>query len=224
MNSSETAFVSRQEDGFSLRWFTPVTEARLCGHATLASAHVLYETGLMDRKEPIRFHTLSGSLTAICAADWIHVDLPAEVPYPCVLPEQLAESLGIVRLVFAGRNHLDYLIAVDTAEQVRNLRPDFSRLAKAIPAGGVIVTGPSDQPEYDYVCRYFDPGEGIDEDPVTGSAHCCLGPYWKKILAKNTMAARQLSVRGGFLHVSTIGDRVVLSGQAITIWRGEMAV
>ncbi|MBP2666112.1 MAG: phenazine biosynthesis protein PhzF family [Firmicutes bacterium] len=224
MNLSETAFVCRQEDGFSLRWFTPLTEVSLCGHATLASAHVLYETGRMDRKEPIHFHTLSGPLTAICTADWIHVDLPAEVPYPCKLPEQLAESLGIVRMVYAGRNRLDYLIAVDSAEQVRNLRPDFSRLAEAIPASGVIVTSLSDQTEYDYVCRYFDPGEGLDEDPVTGSAHCCLGPYWGKLLRKETLTAGQLSARGGLLHVSTVGDRVVLSGQAATILRGEMVV
>ena len=224
MNLSETAFVYRQEDGFSLRWFTPVTEARLCGHATLASAHVLYETGLMDRSEPIRFHTLSGLLTAISASDWLHIDLPSEAPFPCELPEQLAESLGINRFVYAGQNRLDYLIAVDSAAQVRNLQPDFSRLAKVLPARGVIVTGPSDQPDCDYVCRYFDPGEGIAEDPVTGSAHCCLGPYWKQILRKDTMAARQLSARGGFLHVSPIGDRVVLSGQAVTIWRGERFV
>ena len=224
MNSSETAFVCRQEDGFLLRWFTPVTEARLCGHATLASAHVLYETGLMDRSEPIRFHTLSGLLRAIRASDWLHIDLPSEAPCPCEFPDQLAESLGIARLVYAGRNRLDYLIAVDSAEQVRNLQPDFAWLAKVLPDSGVIVTSPSDQPEYDYVCRYFDPGEGIDEDPVTGSAHCCLGPYWKKILVKDTMAARQLSPRGGFLHVSPIGERVILSGQAVTIWRGEMFV
>ena len=149
MNSSETAFVCRQEDGFLLRWFTPVTEARLCGHATLASAHVLYETGLMDRSEPIRFHTLSGLLRAIRASDWLHIDLPSEAPYPCELPDQLAESLGISRLVYAGRNRLDYLIAVDSAEQVRNLQPDFARLAKVLSDSGVIVTGPSDQPEYD---------------------------------------------------------------------------
>jgi PhzF family phenazine biosynthesis protein len=224
MNLSETAFVYRQEDGFSLRWFTPLTEVSLCGHATLASAHVLYETGLMDRREPIRFHTLSGLLTALCTADWLHIDLPAEVPNPCELPEGLAESLGLSRLVYTGRNRLDYLIAVDSVEHVRSLSPNFPRLAKVLPTRGVIVTAPADQTEYDYVCRYFDPAAGIDEDPVTGSAHCCLGPYWKRILLKDTMKARQLSARGGFLHVSAIDDRVVLSGQAVTIWRGEMVL
>ena len=224
MNVSETAFVYRQMDGFSLRWFTPVKEVKLCGHATLASAHVLYETGLLHRNKPITFHTLSGELQAISVAEWLHIDLPAEPPESAAFPKCLTEALGIGTPVFTGKNRLDYMVALHSATEVRSLQPDFSLLAKAIPSSGVIVTSLSDVPEYDYICRYFDPGEGIDEDPVTGSAHCCLGPYWKKITSRDTLVAQQASRRGGVLHVTPGDNRVILSGQAVTVWKGELTI
>lgn len=220
---SETAFIGRLATGFSLRWFTPVTEVKLCGHATLASAHLLFEAGIVSRQIPIVFHTASGRLTAIHCGDWLHIDLPAAPARPCTLPAGLLAALGLKSVVFAGKNQLDYSLVVDSAEAVRALRPNFPSLAGSLPAHGVMVSSRTDQAGFDYVCRYFDPAEGIDEDPVTGSAHCCLGPYWQQTLGKDSLSACQLSERGGLLQVSPVGARVVLSGQAQTVWQKNIA-
>lgn len=220
MNLSETAFLTRREDGFNLRWFTPVTEVALCGHATLASAHVLWETGLISSHEQARFHTLSGLLTAERQEDWIQLDFPATPAAPAAPPPGLAEVLG-AKPVFAGKNKFDYLIELENEEQVRQLKPDC-RLLAGIPARGVIVTSRSQNSEFDFISRFFAPAAGIDEDPVTGSAHCCLGPFWSERLQKNDMLAYQASRRGGVMKVGVRHNRVLLGGQAITVLRGEL--
>lgn len=220
MNLSETAFLIRREDGFNLRWFTPVTEVALCGHATLASAHVLWETGLISSHEQARFHTLSGLLTAERQEDWIQLDFPATPAAPAAAPPGLAEALG-AKPVFAGKNKFDYLIELENEEQVRQLKPDC-RLLAGIPARGVIVTSRSQNSEFDFISRFFAPAAGIDEDPVTGSAHCCLGPFWSERLHKTDMLAYQASRRGGVMKVGVRHNRVLLGGQAITVLRGEL--
>ncbi len=220
MNLSETAFLTRREDGFNLRWFTPVTEVALCGHATLASAHVLWETGLISSHEQARFHTLSGLLTAERQEDWIQLDFPATPAAPAAAPPGLAEALG-AKPVFAGKNKFDFLIELENEEQVRQLKPDC-RLLAGIPARGVIVTSRSQNSEFDFISRFFAPAAGIDEDPVTGSAHCCLGPFWSERLQKTDMLAYQASRRGGVMKVGVRHNRVLLGGQAITVLRGEL--
>ncbi|KAA0227022.1 PhzF family phenazine biosynthesis protein [candidate division KSB1 bacterium] len=220
MNLSETAFLTRREDGFNLRWFTPVTEVALCGHATLASAHVLWETGLISSHEQARFHTLSGLLTAERQEDWIQLDFPTTPAAPAAAPPGLAEALG-AKPVFAGKNKFDYLIELENEEQVRQLKPDC-RLLAGIPARGVIVTSRSQNSEFDFISRFFAPAAGIDEDPVTGSAHCCLGPFWSERLQKTDMLAYQASRRGGVMKVGVRHNRVLLGGQAITVLRGEL--
>lgn len=221
MNLSETAFLRKQQDGFDLRWFTPTVEVDLCGHATLASAHILWETGLVPAKEQARFQTRSGLLTAERKKDWIELNFPATPDQPVPLPSGLVEALG-VRPKYTGKSKFDYLVEVDMEEDVRNLKPDFS-LLRAMQVRGVIVTSRATSPGYDFVSRFFAPGAGIDEDPVTGSAHCCLGPFWSKRLNKNELIAYQASKRGGTVRVRVSGERVYLSGQAITILRGELA-
>ncbi len=222
MNLSETAFLLRQEDGFSLRWFTPAVEVDLCGHATLASAHILWETGLLDADEPARFWTRSGLLTAQRQGSWIEMNFPAEPAEPADAPPELAAALGIEPR-FVGRNRLDYLVEVDSEEAVRAMQPDFD-LLRAMPIRGVIVTSRAASPEYDFVSRFFGPAVGIHEDPVTGSAHCCLGPFWRDRLGQEEFVAYQASARGGIVRVRVRGDRVLLGGQAVTIWRGELIV
>ena len=221
MNLSETAFLVKVADGYHLRWFTPAAEVTLCGHATLGSAHVLFEDGLLAPDETARFQTLSGLLTAEKRGDWIWLDFPAKpderVAEP---PAELVAALGVTP-AYVGKNGLDYVVEVASAEIVRNLAPDISALAKA-PARGVIVTARSDDPAYDFVSRFFAPAVGVAEDPVTGSAHCCLTPYWAKRLGKSEMVGYQASARGGVVKVALVGDRVRLGGQAVTTLRGEL--
>jgi PhzF family phenazine biosynthesis protein len=220
MNLSETAFLWRLEEGFSLRWFTPAVEVELCGHATLASAHILWETRTLARRREARFHTLSGLLTATRGADGIEMNFPATPEEPAgVLPE-LIDSLG-VEPRYVGRSIFDYLVEVGSEEEVTNLKPDFV-LLRQIPIRGVMVTSRASSPGFDFVSRFFAPGVGIDEDPVTGSSHCCLGPYWANKLAKGEMVAYQASARGGTLRVRVDGDRVYIGGQAVTVLRGEL--
>ena len=220
MNLSETAFVLRQSDGFSLRWFTPRVEVKLCGHATLASAHILYETGIVKAGEEIRFHTLSDLLSATRRGDWIELDFPAKRLDAGDAPPELLNALG-VKPQYVAENQGRYLIQVDSEETVRGLKPDFARL-RAMPGRCVIVTSRSDSSEYDFVSRYFAPWIGIDEDPVTGSSHSYLATFWSAQLGKCAFTARQLSARGGVLRVRLDGERVHLSGQAVTILRGEL--
>jgi PhzF family phenazine biosynthesis protein len=220
MNLSETAFLDKREDGYNLRWFTPSVEIALCGHATLASAHVLWETGQLDGDEEARFHTKSGLLTAKRRGEWIELDFPATPAAPAPLPDGLAEALG-VEPQYVGRNAFDYLIEVESEEALRAIKPDFTRL-KSLGVRGVIVTSPSASARYDFVSRFFAPGSGVDEDPVTGSAHCCLGPFWAERLGRKELTAYQASSRGGIVRVRPSGDRVYLGGQAVTVLRGEL--
>jgi PhzF family phenazine biosynthesis protein len=220
MNLSETAFLLWQEDGFRLRWFTPAIEVDLCGHATLASAHVLWTEGHLPTGAPARFHTRSGVLTAEQRGDWIELDFPATPEEPAAAPADLAAALG-VSLQYVGRNRFDYLVTVDAEETLRAMRPDFTRL-RQLPVRGIIVTSRADAPEYDFVSRFFAPGSGIDEDPVTGSAHCCLGPFWAERLGKSDLVGYQASARGGIVRVGLRGERVRLGGQAVTVLRGTL--
>jgi PhzF family phenazine biosynthesis protein len=222
MNLSETAFLLRGQDGYALRWFTPKTEVALCGHATLASAHVLWEAGELAPGDIARFHTASGLLTARRMDDGIELNFPATPPSPAALPAGLAEALGVTAK-YAGLSRFDYLIAVDEEETVRALKPDFPAL-RALPVRGVMVTARAMTPGYDFVSRFFAPGAGVDEDPVTGSAHCCLAPYWSQQLGKMEMSAYQASARGGSIRLRLDGDRVYLAGRATTILRGELYI
>jgi predicted PhzF superfamily epimerase YddE/YHI9/GNAT superfamily N-acetyltransferase len=219
INLSETAYLERVEDGFRLRWFTPAMEVDLCGHATLASAHVLWEEGHLGADRPARFYTRSGVLTASRINGWIAMDLPALAETPAEPPPGLVEAVG-VKPAYVGRSRFDYLLEVQSETIVREAKPDFSRLAQ-VEARGVILTSRSAD-EYDFVSRFFAPRAGVQEDPVTGSAHCCLGPYWKKRLKKDDFKAYQASLRGGEVKIKVQGERVVLSGQAVTVLRGEL--
>lgn len=220
MNLSETAFLHKQVDGFNLCWFTPATEVDLCGHATLASAYILWEMGYLQPKEQARFHTRSGLLTAKYDSDWIELDFPAKVPTKLdASTDDLIKAVGATPK-YVGKNQMDYLLELDSEETVRNLKPNFS-LLKTLPVRGVIVTSKATE-EYDFVSRFFAPGVGIDEDPVTGSAHCCLAPYWRDRLGKDDFIAYQASARGGVIKVSCRGERVLLSGQAVLVLKGEL--
>jgi PhzF family phenazine biosynthesis protein len=220
MNLSETAFVHAIESGWSLRWFTPVSEVRLCGHATLASAFTLWETGVLRPEEEGRFHTLSGWLTCRREGEWIAMDFPAANPELCEPPKGLGDALGCA-IVATASNNTDYLVEVADEAKLREMRPNFSALAN-LPVRGVIVTCRSANPEFDFVSRFFAPAVGVNEDPVTGSAHCALGPYWQRKLGKNEFAAYQASARGGLVKVSVQGERVTLRGQAVMMSRVEL--
>jgi PhzF family phenazine biosynthesis protein len=220
MNLSETAFLWKLEEGFSLRWFTPAVEVELCGHATLASAHILWEIGLLAPEEPARFHTLSGLLTATKGARGIEMNFPATPEAPAGAPPELIEALG-VEPRYVGRNIFDYLVEVGSEKMVRSLRPNLA-LLREVPTRGVIVTGLASSPGFDFVSRFFAPRVGVDEDPVTGSSHCCLGPFWAGRLGKSEMVAYQASERGGTVRVRVDGDRVYIGGQAVTVLRGEL--
>jgi PhzF family phenazine biosynthesis protein len=232
MNHAETAFLikcgANNQDGYNLRWFTPGGEVDLCGHATLASAHYLWETATLRPDEEARFHTRSGLLTAerllIDGAAWIELDFPSE-PVAAATPEGLAAMLG-AEPVFVGRNRMDYLAELNDESTVRSLRPDFKRieaLSTEANLRGIIVTAPGAGGEADVVSRCFFPRFHIDEDPVTGSAHCALAPYWIPRLGKQEIVAYQASTRGGWLRLRLAGDRVKLRGQAVTTLRGELA-
>jgi PhzF family phenazine biosynthesis protein len=220
MNLSETAFVRPLEDRFELRWFTPAVEVDLCGHATLASAHVLWSEGIVDDSASIRFETKSGELECVRRGELIEMDFPATPATPLEPDHNLAEALGVVPS-WLGGSKFDRLVLVDSTEVLRSLRPDLAHLLD-LPVRGVIVTSPSDDPDFDFLSRFFAPAVGVDEDPVTGSAHCCLGPYWSERLGKTELMAFQASARGGAVHVRVAGDRVILGGNAVTVLRGEL--
>jgi PhzF family phenazine biosynthesis protein len=220
MNLSETAFVLARMDGYDLRWFTPAVEVDLCGHATLASAHILWEQGLLEGRDPARFHTRSGLLTAERRGREIVLDFPATPEEPAEPPEDLLDALG-VEATYTGKSKFDYLIEVPSEAVLRRLEPDFPRI-KQLPVRGVMVTSRSDAAGVDFVSRFFAPAAGINEDPVTGSAHCCLGPFWQHRLGKDALVAVQASARGGTLQVRIAGDRVLIGGPAVTVWRGEL--
>ncbi len=238
MNLSETAFLTPHAgDGFDLRWFTPAVEVALCGHATLASAHVLWESGMLGRTDPARFHTASGVLTATRAGDGIEMDFPAKPVTEAKPAVGLVEALG-VKPVFVGRNAFDYFVEVASEDEVRGAQPDHGRLG-TIEVRGVVLTsrpargaaaaargerrsGNGRSGACDFVSRFFAPGSGVPEDPVTGSAHCALAPYWAAKLGRTAMTGRQLSQRVGIVRVRVDGDRVMLGGHAITVMKGVL--
>lgn len=219
MNLSETAFLLEEGDAWRLRWFTPAVEVDLCGHATLASAHMLWEEERLPDDATARFLTRSGLLTARRDGEWIELDFPATPPEPAAAPDGLAEALG-ASPVWVGRSRFDLIVELETEMEVRRLRPDISALAR-LPARGIIVTALATSGP-DFVSRFFGPAVGVDEDPVTGSAHCALTPMWADRLGRRTMTAFQASARGGTVRVELAGDRVRLAGRTRTILRGEL--
>ena len=220
MNLSETAFVHAIDGGFALRWFTPTLEVDLCGHATLASAFALWETGDIPRGEQARFLTRSGWLHCRESNGWIEMDFPAKPCVPFTIPNDLERALDCAP-VFAGSNGMDYLVELSSAAEVRALRPDSAAISR-LPCRGVIVTARADSPEFDFVSRFFAPAAGIDEDPVTGSAHCALGPYWAAKFGRNDLVGFQASRRGGIVRLRVDGAHVMLSGQAVMMGRMEL--
>ena len=222
VNHAETAFLLREGAGYRLRWFTPAVEVDLCGHATLASAHFLWDTGSLGRNQEARFQTRSGELRASPNGDWIALDFPATPPEPCNQPEGLLQALGLSEGEIR-RTRFDYLVVMADPGGLRRLSPDL-RALREFPVRGVIVTAPSDHPEADFLSRFFGPQSGVDEDPVTGSAHCALAPFWAGRLGRNGLVGYQASSRGGYVKVEANGERVRLSGQAVTTIRGTLAV
>lgn len=220
MNLSETAFLQRENGAYRLRWFTPTTEVDLCGHATLASAHVLWQDGHLQPGATAEFSTRSGRLSAARSGDWIMLDFPAIQTVSAPPPAGLLEGLKL-KTVAVGRNVLDYLVELESADLVRALEPDFNQLQR-VAARGVIVTAASDDPRFDFISRFFAPAFGVNEDPVTGSAHCALGPYWGPRLSKSELTGFQASRRGGIVRVELKGERVQLGGHAVTVMRGEL--
>jgi len=221
MNLSETAFLTPQNGGFQLRWLTPAVEVDLCGHATLASAHVLWQDGHLPEGKQARFHTRSGLLTADRRGEWIEMDFPVKIAEAADAPAELLPALGVKAARFVGRNAFDYFVEVESEEVLRDLDPDHSILRK-LPVRGVIVTAHGEKDGFDFVSRFFAPGSGVDEDPVTGSAHTALAPYWAKLLGRSEMTGYQASARGGVVKVRLAGDRVMLGGQAVTVMTGQL--
>jgi PhzF family phenazine biosynthesis protein len=222
MNLSETAFLYRDGDLYRLRWFTPEAEVSLCGHATLASAQILFEQSICSSEETIRFMTLSGELTAKSVDGMIQLDFPATVATEKTPPDAIVEALGVTAL-WCGKNKFDWLLELESAEAVRSCSPDFGAL-KQLGARGLMVTAKSDDDRYDFISRFFAPGVGIDEDPVTGSAHCTLAPYWADKLGKDELVAFQASRRGGVVRIKLSGERVLLSGNALTVMEIDLLV
>jgi PhzF family phenazine biosynthesis protein len=221
MNLSETAFCLPLHEGYSLRWFTPATEVDLCGHATLATAHILWETGSLETSQRARFKTRSGLLTTRLDGSWILMDFPADFPETCEIPPDLPDALGIEEPSGITRGRFDYLVEVDNEQILLNLNPDFGKL-RHIKTRGVVVTAPSSSRDCDFVSRFFAPAVGVDEDPVTGSAHCTLCPYWSLKLGKSELLARQVSARGGLIRTEMKDSRVIVGGQAITVLAGDL--
>jgi PhzF family phenazine biosynthesis protein len=229
MNHAETAFLVKRSDGYDLRWFTPGGEVDLCGHATLASAHYLWETAQLAGEAQARFHTRSGLLTAerllLGGGPWIELDFPSQ---PAASTDTSADFAGMLgaKPVFVGRNRMDFLVEMEDESTVRSLAPDLKQiesLSNAENVRGIIVTAAGTDGDADIVSRCFYPRFRIDEDPVTGSAHCALAPYWMERLGKQELVAYQASARGGWLRLRLAGDRVKLRGQAVTTLRGELA-
>jgi PhzF family phenazine biosynthesis protein len=222
MNLSETAFVEPRAAGYGLRWFTPVAEVDLCGHATLASAHILYETGLAEPAERIRFDSASGPLTGRREDGLLVLDFPARPARPAPAPPGLLAALGVDRPEWTGQAEDDLVVVLGREEEVTGLRPDTVALA-GYRTRGVIVTAPAARVGADFVSRFFAPGVGIAEDPVTGSAHCTLAPYWAERLGRPELTGYQASVRGGTVGVRLEADRVQLTGRAVTVFSGQLS-
>ena len=225
MNLSETAFLYPVEDGYQLRWFTPAAEVDLCGHATLATAHVLWSEGYLAAAQEARFHTRSGLLTATLAEGWITLNFPVQPVTSVSTTPELLKTLRGLKPESIGRSgetgEANFLVELESEAYVRSLQPDFSMM-KTLPVQGVIVTSTADDPAFDFVSRYFAPAVGVNEDPVTGSTHCSLAPYWQDKLGKSSFLAQQVSARGGLLKVECQRERVLISGQAVTVLKGML--
>ncbi len=223
MNLSETAFPLPEGDSYRLRWFTPAVEVDLCGHATLATAHILWETGKLAPTQTARFQSRSGLLTAARTSDgWIEMDFPVKLVEPAEVPAGLIESLG-VKPVFVGKNVFDYLVEVETEDEVRAAQPDMALLNSVRARGAILTSRGARGGKYDFISRFFAPQVGVPEDPVTGSAHSALTPYWAGKLGKREMFAYQASARGGELRLRLQGDRAIIAGQAVTVIQGVLA-
>ncbi|MBS0263985.1 MAG: PhzF family phenazine biosynthesis protein [Planctomycetes bacterium] len=220
MNLSETAFPVLRGERFALRWFTPMVEVDLCGHATLATAHVLWEQKLVPAGKPIEFETRSGLLTCTPHGQSIQLDFPATPATPIAPLPVLNAALGAAPLSL-GSNGFDLIAEFGSEADVLALTPDYGRLGQ-IPVRGVIATAPSSDPQYDFVSRFFAPSVGVNEDPVCGSSHCCSGPFWAARLGKTELRAHQVSTRGGIIGIRVTQNRVYLSGQAVTVVRGTL--
>jgi PhzF family phenazine biosynthesis protein len=222
MNLSETAYFVPGSQGFELRWFTPKVEVDLCGHATLAAAKALAHMGQLADGSSVAFSTRSGVLRAFRSGDQFALDFPLTAQEEAAPPSGLIESLNI-RPLHVGKSRFDYLVEVAYESVVRGLSPDFKKLI-AVSCRGVIVTAHSENPRFDFVSRFFAPSAGIDEDPVTGSAHCCLADFWARRLGKSAMVGYQASARGGVVHVEIRGNRVMLGGEAVIVAQGELLI
>lgn len=221
MNLAETAFVSRREDdGYDLRWFTPLAEVDLCGHATLASAHILWSTKRHPIAQQIDFETRSGRLVTSTHGSEIKMDFPAQPSKPADPPAGLLDAMG-VSPICVEQNKTDFLLQVEDESTLMGIQPDYRRLGM-IDARGIIVTCRSQEEGYDFKSRFFAPAVGVNEDPVTGSAHCCLAPFWKARLGKDTLTGYQASPRGGIVRVANVDDRVHLFGHAVTVFNAEL--
>lgn len=228
MNLSETAFVrTRAEGGFDLRWFTPACEVDLCGHATLASAHVLWETKRLRPAAPAAFHTLSGRLEARRSeGGLVTMDFPAEPAEPAEAPEGLLRALGLDGAAFIGRNRMDVLVQIESEEALRALQPDMARLREVDVRGAIVTAAAEEGADYDFASRFFAPRAGVPEDPVTGSAHCALAPFWAERLGRRRLVGYQASARGGRVRVHALDGtgRVELAGYAVTVFEGKLQV
>ncbi len=209
---SETSFVKKRKDDFFIRWWTPETEVALCGHATLAAVHAIRQSGYAGKT--IRFVSNDYNLSAETEADVITMEFPPVTEKKCAEPEGLREILG-AEIVYTGKTRFDYLVELRSGDDVASVHPDFKKL-KNLDCRGVIVTSASEKDGYDFVSRFFAPRAGIDEDPVTGSTHSSLAPYWSEKTGKKKMKGLQLSKRGGVVRVEVTGDRVKIGGKAVT--------
>lgn len=221
MNLSETAFVRQKSDGHELRWFTPTMEVDLCGHATLATAKALWTDGIVSRDYPLRFHTRSGVLSCRSVEEFIELDFPATPSHEITPSNELLEAIGVTP-TYVGASRFYQMAVVDSAAVVTSIRPDFGKLM-LVPTLGLIVTAASADSRFDFVSRFFAPAMGVNEDPVCGSAHCCLTPYWARRLGKTKLMAHQVSAREGILRLRLENDRVILGGEAVIVWRGALS-
>ena len=221
LNLAETAFVRRLPEGYVLRWFTPTVEVDLCAHATLATAHALWWSGKAAGEQTLRFHTHSGVLTADQSGSFIELNFPSLPPVEVAPPPELMSALGVKQADYVGKSKYDYIVVLESEAAVRAVKPDFPGL-REVPTRGVIVTAPAADPAFTCATRFFAPAVGVDEDPVCGSAHCCLGPYWSQRSGKTELMAFQASQRTGILRLRVGPERVVIGGEAVTVWEGNL--
>ncbi|WP_202077959.1 PhzF family phenazine biosynthesis protein [Caldalkalibacillus salinus] len=222
LNQPVTAFVSTNSYPYKIRWFTPTQEIMICGHGTLAASFILWETNVLPVKEKIHFHTEAGHLTTTYQNEWIQLKFQAVAPIEVEPHPKLLNAMGINNVNYIGKNKWDYIVEIEKEEELISLKPDFDLISK-LPVRGVIVTTKSKQKEYDFISRFFSPAQGINEDQVTGSAHCCLAPYWNNKLQKDEFIAYQASKRGGKIKIKVRGEDIYLFGKAVTVYKGELS-